>query len=304
METFTIDADENISFGTGEGDAFSSEEELLAVLQERNFSKEDVTALWNSFAETPGFADCKAQKKIKNRPAGVAKIWEAIQRLVPESAKSCGAGAGAALDYHENASLADGESFVDDAEINAGYDKLAAGYIGTDVDSASPSAEENSGLDRILDEVEQAESDADAMAAEFAELPEVAGEVTPGDSAPSGGKGLAARVKDALAEEKPAKTRAKAAGKPAKAPKASKAAKTTGETKKRVKGAGTAHEGSKTARVIALMQRKSGVTLSEFIEATGWKGTTTSFLTRLAKGHEVVAFKTPKDENAWRIESA
>ena len=249
---FYIDIDENIGWNANalpDSDTFSSEVELMAVLQRRNFSKEDVTALWNSFAENPGFADCKHQKKIKNRPTGVAKIWAAIQRLMPESAKSCGAGA--ALDYHENVTLADGESFIDHMEVPSSV---------------------------------VAQSESDAME-EFDELP--AGEVTPVDSAPSVGdpekmgkknsKGLAARVKDALAEEKPAKTRAKAAGKPAKAPKASKAAKTTGDKAIDPRGKrGTGN--SKKDQAARMLLRKEGMTDQDFADF-GWsKSSVTMFI--------------------------
>jgi hypothetical protein len=50
------------------------------------------------------------------------------------------------------------------------------------------------------------------------------------------------------------------AKKPAKAPKKAKAAKTEG-----------VREGSKTATVVALLERKGGATLAEVMKTTGWQ---------------------------------
>ena len=67
---------------------FSTFEEFVALSQSRNWSKEDVTEVWNSFAGSAGpFADLKPYKGIfRNRPYGLQKIWDAIQRLTPEYA--------------------------------------------------------------------------------------------------------------------------------------------------------------------------------------------------------------------------
>jgi Protein of unknown function (DUF3489) len=84
---FAIDRDNGIRFvpesttlATGESE-FSSLNDLTAISQSRNWSKEDVTEVWNSFAGTPEFADLKSQKQFKNRGYGLQKIWDAIQRL-------------------------------------------------------------------------------------------------------------------------------------------------------------------------------------------------------------------------------
>ena len=67
-----------------------------------------------------------------------------------------------------------------------------------------------------------------------------------------------------MAKGAPAKAKAtkKAtpAKKPAKAPKKAKAAKTEG-----------VREGSKTAAIVALLERKGGATLAEVMKATGWQ---------------------------------
>ena len=275
---FYIDIDENIGWNANalpDSDTFSSEVELMAVLQRRNFSKEDVTALWNSFAENPGFADCKHQKKIKNRPTGVAKIWAAIQRLMPESAKSCGAGA--ALDYHENVTLADGESFIDHMEVPSSVD---------------------------------AQSESDAME-EFDELP--AGEVTPVDSAPSVGdpekmgkknsKGLAACVKDAPAADKPAKNAAKGPKSGKTAPKAPNAGK---KTTRKAAGASTGkhRDGTKREKLIAMLKRKDGASGQEIQESMGWLSHTVRGLLSTLNSKGVVKITSERDEKRGRVYKA
>ena len=84
-------------------------------------------------------------------------------------------------------------------------------------------------------------------------------------------------MKDALAEEKPAKTRAKAAGKPAKAPKASKAAKTTGDKAIDPRGKrGTGN--SKKDQAARMLLRKEGMTDQDFADF-GWsKSSVTMFI--------------------------
>jgi Protein of unknown function (DUF3489) len=62
-------------------------------------------------------------------------------------------------------------------------------------------------------------------------------------------------------------TTAKATKKAAPAKKAPKAAKGA----KQAKAAGGAREGSKTATVVALLERKGGATLAEVMKATGWQ---------------------------------
>lgn len=60
---------------------FDSQEGLLSLAADRGWGKEDMTAIWNSFAGTPEFNDCREQKCFKNRNYAVERIWAAIQRL-------------------------------------------------------------------------------------------------------------------------------------------------------------------------------------------------------------------------------
>jgi phage protein D len=80
-----------------------------------------------------------------------------------------------------------------------------------------------------------------------------------------------------------------------KAPKAKKAAKTQ-ETGPR--------EGSKTAQVVAMLQRKNGATLPEIMKTMGWqKHTVRGFMAGAMKkaGYSVESFKSDKGERTYRI---
>jgi hypothetical protein len=67
--------------------------------------------------------------------------------------------------------------------------------------------------------------------------------------------------------------------------------------------AGSPRAGSKQAQIIALMKRKSGATLDEMVEATGWlPHTTRAALTGLRKkGYGLVKDKNPKGKTVYRI---
>jgi hypothetical protein len=105
-------------------------------------------------------------------------------------------------------------------------------------------------------------------------------------------KGSARAAKSASAKGKASKkaTAAKAA------PKAKKSAKP--------KDAAGPREGSKMAQVIALMQRKGGVTISEVMEKMGWqKHTVRGFVAGALKkaGYTVESFKPENGERTYRI---
>jgi Protein of unknown function (DUF3489) len=119
------------------------------------------------------------------------------------------------------------------------------------------------------------------------------------------GLGEAAKPK----EERKAKGSAPAAkGTPAKA----KASKKTTPVKKAPKGKKVAkaeetagpREGSKTAQVVAMLQRKNGATLSEIMDKMGWqKHTVRGFMAGSMKkaGHNVESFKPEGGERTYRI---
>jgi hypothetical protein len=95
----------------------------------------------------------------------------------------------------------------------------------------------------------------------------------------------------------PAKAKSKKKTSTAKnAPKAKKVAEAE-------QGAGP-REGSKTARVVAMLQRKNGATLAEIMTTMGWqKHTVRGFMAGAMKkaGHAVESFKSDKDERTYRI---
>ena len=63
-------------------------------------------------------------------------------------------------------------------------------------------------------------------------------------------------------------------------------------------------EGSKTARVVAMLQRKNGATLAEIMEQMGWqKHTVRGFMAGAMKkaGYTVESFKSDKGERSYRV---
>ena len=110
-------------------------------------------------------------------------------------------------------------------------------------------------------------------------------------------------------EERKAKGGAQAAkGVPAKAKADKKAtvAKNAPKGKKAAKAQETAgpREGSKTAQVMAMIQRKNGATLSEIMEKMGWqKHTVRGFMAGAMKkaGYTVESFKPDGGERTYRI---
>ena len=96
----------------------------------------------------------------------------------------------------------------------------------------------------------------------------------------------------------PAKKTPKAKKEPKapKAPKPPKPAKSEESTGPR--------EGTKTAQVVALLQRKNGATLAEIMEQMGWqRHTVRGFMAGAMKkaGYTVESFKSEKGERSYRI---
>lgn len=84
---FCIDENNSIRYGLGivltDGETlFDSLTKLHDIAEYRKWSKQTVTDIWNGFAGTAGpFTDLKPCKCFRNRPYGLQRIWEAIQRL-------------------------------------------------------------------------------------------------------------------------------------------------------------------------------------------------------------------------------
>jgi integrase/recombinase XerD len=101
-----------------------------------------------------------------------------------------------------------------------------------------------------------------------------------------------------VAKGAPAKGKATKKATPAKnAPKAKKSA-VTEEKPKGIRG------GSKTAQVVAMLQRKNGATLTEIMEKMGWqRHTVRGFMAGAMKkaGYTVESFKSDKGERTYRI---
>jgi hypothetical protein len=110
-------------------------------------------------------------------------------------------------------------------------------------------------------------------------------------------------------EERKAKGGAPAAkGAPAKAKANEKAtaAKKEPKSKKAAKAQETAapREGSKTAQVVTMLQRKNGATLAEIMDKMGWqKHTVRGFMAGAMKkaGYNVESFKPEGGERTYRI---
>ena len=99
---------------------------------------------------------------------------------------------------------------------------------------------------------------------------------------------------------------AKGAPSKAKATKKATSAKNAPKAKTSTKtwGASARREGSKTAQVVAMLQRKGGATLDEIMEKMGWqRHTVRGFMAGAMKkaGHTVESFKSEKDERTYRI---
>jgi hypothetical protein len=81
---------------------------------------------------------------------------------------------------------------------------------------------------------------------------------------------------------------------------------TTGKNapKGQKKATGAVREGSKTAQVVAMLQRKNGATLAEIMDKMGWqKHTVRGFMAGAMKkaGYQVESFKSDKRERTYRI---
>src|ERR1019366_1701355 len=100
---------------------------------------------------------------------------------------------------------------------------------------------------------------------------------------------------------KGAPTKGKATKKAAPAKKAPKAAKGA----KQAKTAGGAREGSKTATVVSLLERKGGATLAEVMKGTGWQAhSVRGFISTLAKKTGIAITSTRRESDQARVYEA
>ena len=103
---------------------------------------------------------------------------------------------------------------------------------------------------------------------------------------------------------KGAKAKTAANAKPKKTTPAKEAAKSTKAAK--AKESAAPREGTKTAQVVAMLQRKNGATLTEIMDKQGWqKHTVRGFMAGAMKkaGYTVESFKSDKGERTYRINS-
>ena len=127
-------------------------------------------------------------------------------------------------------------------------------------------------------------------------------------------QGLAAAAKPEAEPAKPKEERKAKGGAPAakgapaktKTTKKATAAKKAPKGKKAAKAQETAgpREGSKTAQVVAMLQRKNGATLSEIMDKMSWqKHTVRGFMAGAMKkaGYNVESFKPEGGERTYRI---
>ena len=148
------------------------------------------------------------------------------------------------------------------------------------------------GIERIWKRIqrlgESAEPKADQPEKPEAEQPEQAAQ----PQAEQEAKGGAQAAKGAPAKSKATKKTTVAKSAP-KGKKAAKAQDTAGP-----------REGSKTAQVVAMLQRKNGATLPEIMEKMGWqKHTVRGFMAGAMKkaGYQVESFKPEGGERTYRI---
>jgi hypothetical protein len=91
MRTFTIDPDNNITVlvevpvGTDESQSFTNQKELAKLTVDWPMSR--LVDTWNSFAGVAPFTEMKPVKKFTDRKAAVARIWNAVERMLADGAQ-------------------------------------------------------------------------------------------------------------------------------------------------------------------------------------------------------------------------
>src|SRR5580692_465137 len=95
MSTFTIDSANNIAVFASQDEATAAKinsAEYFGSARELNklagsWPANRLVEIWNSFAGVAPFDNWKPVKKFKDRKTAVARIWEAIQRMLPNVAQ-------------------------------------------------------------------------------------------------------------------------------------------------------------------------------------------------------------------------
>lgn len=95
MSTFTIDSANNIAVFASQDEAASAQinnAEYFGSARELNklagsWPATRLAEVWNSFAGVAPFNNLKPVKKFKDKKTAVARIWEAIQRMLPNAAQ-------------------------------------------------------------------------------------------------------------------------------------------------------------------------------------------------------------------------
>jgi len=289
--------DYDIAYGdmrTGGYSLFGSEAEMLQLFTQLGLSKEKVTQVWNTFAGTPEFSDCKPLKCFRNRPYAVAAIWRSIQRLIPMEDR---------IPANEPPDPPATESAVDamlDVEMRKPGEMSAIAAA-----NASALPETISKPDGTT--VDAGSLDGDNTDYEVAQVDSPAEPRDPEDMTNAKKLGLTARVSEAVAgigkktREKAKHSATRPQAKTAKAKEGKTAKKAAGAPK--AKGSGKHRDGTKREQLIALMKRKDGVSVEEGMSALGWLRHTLrgALSTMKSKG---VKFTTERDGKRGHVYKA
>jgi hypothetical protein len=318
MKTFTIDAENNITFhasrkaarDTGAG-VFGSEEQFADLIGPNH---KRLVEIWNSL---PGV---KPVAKFTNRKIATERIWKAVQslgQLAPAAASEPPLDAtkpditselpGTQRDPEQSETEPQMEGAVTHASVecaavcvvepgpNVAEAETAESVATVDIQAAPDAPAEGiypvAQPDQELAETEPQMEDA---------TPQTSLEAATVCMVESGTNQALAEAAESLAtagvqapQDAPAEKGAATATKVPKARQATKAPESAGP-----------REASKTAQLVALLQRKNGATLAEIMEKTGWqKHTIRGFMAGAMKkaGYTVESFKSDLGERTYRI---
>jgi hypothetical protein len=275
MKMFTIDEQNSITvFATKEeaagtsGLVFSSQKELAKLTAEWPVSR--FVEIWNGLASVAPFSELKPVKKFTDRKVAVARIWQAIQRLSAN-------GAASVPEPEGQPQVESTPEIAPEPVAEIPLQVPAEVEVAAKVDRPAP--EVTTEVTNISEVAGGAE-----VAAVTPQVPDVAPEVAAAttDTSP---------VENAPEVEQPAP----------KSPKRKKAAKPEQQA---ATPQPAAPRESKTAQVVAMLQRPEGSTISEIMSRMGWlKHTVRGFMAGTMKkaGYNVESFKPEGGERSYRI---